>query len=305
VSPADLAAASQGPVVLDGAIGTELLRLGIALPPPLWSAVAIERAPDVLMALHGAYAAAGATVHTANTFRATAWAFRNAGLPDRSRDLSAAAVALARAAIPAGHRVAGSIAPLEDCYSPERSPPPDAARRGHRENAEALARAGVDLLLCETFPHFGEAHIAAEEAVRTGLPVWLSLTAGPRGDLLALSKLRTFARTIRDLGVGVVLVNCLRRARALRAGQELSAAGVPWGAYANVGAPDPVRGWRASGSEGPSAYGRWARTLWQEGAAVVGGCCGTGPGHIAAVARSLIEAGGAPSPPDGRDVPTP
>src|SRR6185436_19015238 len=102
------------------------------------------------------------------------------------------AVAIARAAVPAGHRVAGSLAPLEDCYRPDRSPADP--RPEHREMARALAAAGVDLILCETFPHVGEALVAVEEAVATGIPTWIALTAGPGADLLSPGEVARGAR---------------------------------------------------------------------------------------------------------------
>src|SRR5690606_31364939 len=127
------------------------------------SAAYLTTHPHLVAQLHREYAAAGATVHTANTFRTTP---RAAG--EDWRDLLARAVQLAREAIPPHHRLAGSIAPLEDCYRPDLSPPD--ARPEHRTLARALAEAGVDLLLCETFPHIDEAVIATEEAAATGLP---------------------------------------------------------------------------------------------------------------------------------------
>src|SRR6185436_12595780 len=106
------------------------------------------------------------------------------------------AVAIARAAVPAGHRVAGSLAPLEDCYRPDLSPADP--RPEHRELARALADAGVDLLLCETFPHAGEALVACEEAVATGLETWVSFTAGPDGSLLSPAEVEAAAREAAD-----------------------------------------------------------------------------------------------------------
>ena len=103
---------------------------------------ALEGEPEVVAAIHRDYAAAGATVHTTNTFRT-----RPAVFPEAWEELARRAVRLAREAIPADHRVAGSIAPLEDCYSPELSPAnddPEAARDQHRRLARALAHMSVN-----------------------------------------------------------------------------------------------------------------------------------------------------------------
>ncbi|MFQ5749049.1 MAG: homocysteine S-methyltransferase family protein, partial [Planctomycetota bacterium] len=104
--------------LLDGPMGTELAARGVATPLPAWSAAALRDAPEVVAAIHRDYAAAGAEVHTAATFRTRA---RNVGA--RWEELARLAVRLAREAMPPGARVAGSLAPLGDCYRPEESPP--------------------------------------------------------------------------------------------------------------------------------------------------------------------------------------
>jgi S-methylmethionine-dependent homocysteine/selenocysteine methylase len=254
--------------ILDGPLGTELDRRGVPTPLPRWSAGAIEEAPEVVAAIHRDYARAGATVHTANTFRTKR---RSAG--DAWERLARRAMALLRSAIPAGHRVAGSIAPLEDCYRPDLSPP--APKAEHAELARVLADAGADLLLCETFPHVGEALAAVEAAVETGLPVWVSFTAGPAADLLSPAQVEEGAREAVRRGAQAVLVNCVPVGRTLAFLDGLSRAGVPFGAYANaLGAHDP-----------PERYLDAARTWVAAGATIIGGCCGTGPAHIAALAR--------------------
>ncbi len=285
--------ADSTPLLLDGPIGTELLRRGVATPLPLWSANALWEAPEVLVAIHGDYARAGATVHTANTFRTAAWALRPAGLAERAEELTALAVSLTRRAVPAHHQVGGSMAPLEDCYRPDLSPPPGVARMAHRQQAEALRAAGVDLILCETFPHLGEARIASEEAAATGLPVWLSVTAGPDGGLLEPAALRAFALDAHGLGLSALLVNCVAPDLLLPLLVELRASGLPLGGYGNVGAPDPVQGWRSEGGGGPQAYADAAFQWLAEGASILGGCCGVGPEHIAAIADRLTRRAGA------------
>ena len=219
-------------ILLDGPLGTELLTRRVATPLPGWSAHALDTAPDVVAAIHRDYAKAGARVHTANTFRTQPRWF-----PDRWRELTSRAVAIARDALTGvnqpDYRVAGSIAPLEDCYSPALSPAEP--RPEHRLMARALAEEGVDLLLVETFPHIGEALIAVEEAVATGLPTWLSLTAGPDADLLTVDQVREGAQHAVSLGVEAVLVNCIPTPRVLEYLVGVGDLGVRIGAYANAG----------------------------------------------------------------------
>ena len=270
------------PLLLDGPVGTELDRRGVDTSLPLWSARAIAEAPDVLAAIHRDYAAAGAEVHTANTFRS-----RRATLGDRWEELTHRAVAIARGAVPPAHRVAGSLAPIEDCYRPDLSPPDP--RPEHRAMARALAAAGCDLILCETFPHVGEGLVAVEEAVATGLPVWAAFTAGPSADLLTPDAIGEAAIEAARRGAEAVLVNCVPATDTLRFVERLADAGVPFGAYANAGAPDDRIGWRAPDEDpdAPSRYAAFAREWLRAGATIVGACCGTGSAHIRALASAI------------------
>lgn len=262
--------------ILDGPTGTELAARGVPTPAPAWSAHAIDHAPEVLAAIHRDYAAAGATVHTACTFRT-----KRRQVGEQWEALARRAVAVARDAVPAGHRVAGSIAPLEDCYRPDLSPADP--RPEHRELARALAEAGVDLLLCETFPHVGEALIAVEEAVATGLPVWAAFTAGPDGALLTPAEIEAGAREAVKRGATAVLVSCTAATRTLPYVERLSGAGVPFGAYANAGTPEEGIGWREGGDA--ARYAELAEAWARAGATLIGSCCGTGPAHVRALAE--------------------
>jgi S-methylmethionine-dependent homocysteine/selenocysteine methylase len=275
----------RGVVVLDGPMGTELARRGVPLPAPAWTAAALEHAPDVVAAIHRDYAGAGATVHTTCTFRTRA---RSVGPGWES--LARAAVAIARASVPAHHRVAGSVAPVEDCYRPDLSPGL-ASRAEHRELARVLADCRVDLLLCETFPSPVEAVVAVEEAVRTGIETWVALTAGTEGDLLTPSSLADAARACVSAGARAVLVNCVAATRTGAYVERLADLGVPFGAYANAGGADAGIGWDADAAAGARAYVELATGWMAAGATILGGCCGTGAAHIAAVAGAVEKVG--------------
>lgn len=266
-------------VILDGPIGTELGRLGLDLHQQGWSAAAAEQHPELLAQIHRDYARAGATVHTANTFRTTMRAAGSAwqGWLNRS-------VEIARASVPEDHRVAGSIAPLEDCYEPERSP--ENPRDEHRQMANALATAGVDLILCETFPHTREARIAVEESVATGLETWVAFTAGPSGNLLSPADLNAGARAALEAGASAVMVNCVAASRTLPFVQALAELGVPFGAYANAGSMDGGWTWGTDDADAP-AYLDHARQWVAAGATLIGSCCGTGPDTIALLRSQL------------------
>lgn len=271
-------------VLLDGPMGTELLARGVPTPLPGWSAHALDDAPDVVREIHAAYAAAGAAVHTTNTFRTRPAVFED--WQARARH----AAELAREGGGArGGRIAGSIAPLEDCYRPDLSPAAsDAAgtRAAHAALAEVLAGAGCDLLLCETFPSVAEGLLATEAAVATGRETWTSFTAGPDADLLTPAQLAEGAREAVERGAAAVLVNCVPARATLAYVEALAEAvgdRVPFGAYANAGHVDEGMGW-TSVPGAPEAYAQLAATWVAAGARLVGGCCGTGPEHVAALA---------------------
>jgi len=253
--------------ILDGPLGTALAERGLHLPAPRWSAAALDTAPAVVRAIHRSHVAAGVDVLTANTFRTTARAW-GPGWEVKARE----AVSLARSEAGSAVRVAGSIAPLEDCYCPEWSPP--GAEAEHAALAEVLADAGCDLLLCETFPHVGEALGAVRAAVGTGVPTWLALTAGPDADLLSPREIGNAARAAADAGAAAVLVNCVPASRMLPFVEALQGCGVPFGAYANAGHADEGMGWGAAPDAG-RRYLQHAATWVDAGATIVGACCGT------------------------------
>jgi len=261
--------------ILDGPMGTALIARGHPAPAPMWSAAVLMTAPGAVADLHREYAAAGANVLTANTFRT-----RPKDVGANWSTLAAQAVELAKTARE-GHphcRVAGSIAPHADCYRPDLA----SAASGpvHAAVASTLARAGVDLLLVETFPHIPEALAALDGALSTGIETWLSFTAGPGGDLLSPDDVHRGAEAAVRMGAAAVLVNCIPAgeiARFLPAMQGLS---VPFGAYANAGSPEEGIGW-TDPTDGPHRYADMAEMWVDMGATIIGSCCGTGPQHTA------------------------
>lgn len=268
--------------ILDGPVGTQLAARGVELTLPLWSAYAVAERPEVVASIHAAYVSAGATVHRTATFRTTE---RYAGAEWEA--LARKAAALARSAVPRRCRIAGSIAPIEDCYLPALSPKPADARKAHRALAQVLADEALDLIICETFANVDEAVIAVEEAVVTGLETWISFTAGPDGTLMTPAAMAAGARQCIAGGAKAVLVNCTAASKTLPYVEALSDLGVPVGAYANAGRLDEGIGWAGRYDDeteatriAAHAYGDFAGQWVVAGASIVGSCCGTGPAHI-------------------------
>lgn len=276
--------------IMDGALGTELIARGVCLEGVAWSASAIGNAAETLANVHADYARAGATLHIANTFRTQPGA-----LGGTWREALGEATRIARAALPPGNELLGSIAPVEDCYRPDLSPGAK-ARTSHRAVAQALAQAGCDVLLCETFAAEEEALTAVEEAVATGLPVWIAMTAGPHADLLTPRELVKAAGRAIELGAQRALVNCVAASKAQPYVDELARLGVPFGVYANAGSKEEGLGWEQTTTESAARYADLARGWVEAGATVVGGCCGTRPAHIAALARSFATRASSGSP---------
>ena len=152
--------------------------------------------------------------------------------------------------------------------------------------AQALAAAGVDIILVETFPHIGEALIAVEEAVATGVPTWVAFTAGPKADLLDVDAIHAGAADAAARGAEVLLVNCIPTAIVSQFLPALADHGKPFGAYGNAGSADDESGFKTSALS-PSAYSAAALSWIEMGASIIGGCCGTQVAHIRAIADQL------------------
>lgn len=283
------------PVVLDGALGTELQRHGIRCELPLWSANALIESPDTVRRIHEAYVDAGSEILTANTFRTQARTLARTGEADRSRQLTDLAVSLAReAAANASQRtwIAGSAPPLEDCYEPERVPDESTLEREHAEHAENLARAGVDLVLVETMIATREARAAAAAARRTDLPFGVSFACSSNARLLSGEPLEAAVDAIATHEPSFVAVNCLPPQDVPACLLELDRLRdrlppeTVLGAYANLGLPGPD-GYRDACT--PERFAEHVLAWIAQGARVVGGCCGTTPETLRAIAHALGE----------------
>jgi S-methylmethionine-dependent homocysteine/selenocysteine methylase len=269
-------------------MGTELQRRGADTRLPLWSARALVEAPGLVREIHREEVAAGAELLTSNTFRTHRRTLAKGGLAERSRELTALAVRLARDAGAAAGRdviVAGSLAPLEDCYRPDLVPEDTALEREHREQAESLAEAGVDLLLLETHNTIRELAAAARAAQATGLPIIASMVTNGEGRLLSGEAIEDAVRALEPFGPDALSINCVPAARLSADLARLAAAApdLPLGAYGNLGLPADDFGWSFNEELSPEAYADHARGWVDLGARLVGGCCGTTPAHTAAL----------------------
>jgi S-methylmethionine-dependent homocysteine/selenocysteine methylase len=286
------------PLVLDAAMGSDLDRRGLPTTLPLWSAIGLLERPDLVRQIHLENLLAGADIITTDTFRTTARTLRKAGIdPARAPKLDTLAVRLAAEARDEAGRpeawIAGSMAPLEDCYLPTFETPPQIALTEHRAQARNLAAAGVDLIMVETMPTAAEAEIALRAAVETGRPATVGFVCAmpDRGEpvrLLSGETLHDAVARVSPLAPAAIFVNCAAPpviTAALRELCELTT--LPTGVYANVGHVDDERGWSPAGGMTGEQYAEHAAEWIAIGARVVGGCCGTHPEHTAALRRSI------------------
>jgi S-methylmethionine-dependent homocysteine/selenocysteine methylase len=280
----------ERPRVLDGATGAELLRRGVAAAGRLWGAGALIEDPEAVRALHREYAEAGAEALTAATFRVAPYALRRAGIEDRAGKLALLAVRLAReGAAEAGRDalVFASQTTLEDCYRPDLVPDDDTLESEHAATADILARARPDALLLETFNTAREARIAAAAAAATGLPVIVSFVCR-RGMLLSGEEPGDAAAAVCIPGVVAIGVNCTAVEDMLPALIRTAAStSLPLVAYANNAWHAADTPWLAAEPVPPEGFARTAAMWVAAGARLVGGCCGTNPDHIAAIASRL------------------
>jgi S-methylmethionine-dependent homocysteine/selenocysteine methylase len=283
----------EGPaLLLDAAMGTELQRRGADTRLPLWSARALIDAPKLVSEIHRDEVAAGAEVLTANTFRTHRRTLAKGGLAERSRVLTAFAVALARDATAESGRevfVAGSLSPLEDCYRPDLVPEDATLEREHREQADSLAAAGVDVILLETHNTIRELVAAARAAKETGLPFVASMVTNGSGRLLSGQPIGDAVHALAPFAPDAFSINCVLAARLGSDLARLGAAapGVPLAAYGNMGLPTDDLGWAFTEELSPEAYAHYSRAWLALGIRLVGGCCGTTPAHTAALRRVL------------------
>jgi homocysteine S-methyltransferase len=212
------------PVLLDGPMGTEIERRGGNTSVPLWSAQGLLDNPDMIKDIHIDYIKAGTQVITTNTFRTQERTFRKIGLNNYGKSMTQLAVELAQDAIKQTSqsvKVAGSIAPLEDCYSPELVPKITDLKQEHKDMIDWLYDSGIDIFLIETMNTVKEAKVALELTKEYDLPVWMGMTVDNNGTILSGETWNELIQSIDKLP-DVLFVNCSSRIGTGKALLELN-----------------------------------------------------------------------------------
>ncbi|MDX1576056.1 MAG: homocysteine S-methyltransferase family protein, partial [Kiloniellales bacterium] len=226
--------------LLDGGMGRELQRRGLASVSGAWSAAALIAQPSVVREIHKDFIAAGAEVITTSNYAVVPFMLARGGLEDRMEELLSASVRLAREAREAagrrGVRIAGSLPPLAQSYRPELVGASMEIEPLYRRIASILAP-GIDLFLCETMSSGAEARSAVTAAADFGKPVWVSWTLDDEvtGRLRSGDSPGEAVAALEGLPVEAFLFNCCLPEAISAALPALRAAtSRPIGAYANA-----------------------------------------------------------------------
>ncbi len=273
-------------VVFDGAMGTMLYAAGIPFSR-CFDELNVSR-PELVREIHEAYVAAGAQVIETNTFGANRFRLQEIEQGRHVRAFNEAAVRLAREAAGGRALVAGSIGPLGKHMAPIGNLSREEAGDAYREQAEILVGAGVDLLALETVTNLDEMVVAVRAVRGLGRPVVAMLTFNEDAKTLVGNKPREVAQALTAEGVTALGANCSVGPQAILETLELLVphSGVPVVVMPNAGLPRLVGG-RYFYLSSPEYVAGFARKAVEAGASAVGGCCGTTPEHIAAIAEAV------------------
>ncbi|MGQ9780339.1 MAG: homocysteine S-methyltransferase family protein [Bacillota bacterium] len=266
-------------LLLDGAMGTQLQEAG--LPPgvaPEWWNLA---EPAKVEAIHRAYREAGAQMLETNTFGANPIKLAHFGLAAQAAEINRAAVELARKAAGEEAWVVASVGPTGRVLAPLGDLDPEEAAAAFTLQASALAAAGVDAINIETMADMVEMRLALLAALSTGLPVMAEFTFEPNGRTLFGSPPEAVGAFLAGFPLLAAGINCGLTPDLVP--PVLEGIGATWPGPLIV---QPNAG-RPGSYLGPEEFAAATASLQEKGASVLGGCCGTGPAHIAHLRRAL------------------
>ncbi len=287
------------PLLFDGAMGTALYTKGIFINRCFEDANFTN--PALVKEIHQEYLSAGAQVITTNSFGANAFKLKGHNLQDKTHLINREAALLARAVVKDQAYVAGSVGPLGVRIEPWGPTSFDEARSAFREQIAGLVEGGIDVVCLETFSDISEIQqaILASRDVKPDLPVIAHLVIDPDGATPLGTPLEWAMKKLDEWNVDVVGLNCsVGPAPMMTAIARIRAATQkPICFQPNAGLPKLVDG-RQIYMSTPEYMAEFAKDFLQAGVRFVGGCCGTGPDHIKAMAnairhnRAMTEGGG-------------
>ena len=272
--------------LLDGAMGSEFIRRGEILPPHTWSADVNLTNPDLLYGIHQEYVTAGVDYLTTNTFRTTPRAYQKTGLSYKEAHSAAKismhnAVQMARKASNDSIKILGSIAPLEDCYSPDLFPGADLATKEFSVITEWLADERIDIFLLETMNNILETKTCLDVVEKYKLPIWVSFNLLDSDHIQSGELLKDAIKMVNKFSVDCILLNCNPLNRTFGALETLARhCSGKWGIYPNLGVGEPSPDGIIKDYHSDAEFIDLTKNAVKLGATVVGGCCGSNPKHI-------------------------
>ena len=283
--------AKERTVLLDGGMGTELIRSGFTQEdcPESWNV----QKPEIVKKIHMSYFDAGSDVVLTNSFGGNRIKLASHGLGDKCHELNLAAARLAAEIKPKGKFVAGSMGPTGKFLKPHGEFTEEEFESAYAVQAKALADGGVDFILIETQYDLKEALCALRGARRSShLPIFVTMTfnRNPRGyfNIMGDSVLQCLeeleAQDVPAVGTNctldssdmVDLIKIMREATPL-----------PLIAQANAGQPSISSEGEVTYSQDVEDYVRFIPQMTKNGARIIGGCCGTNPDYIKRMAELI------------------
>jgi len=287
----------QGVFVLDGAMGTQLFARGVE-PGRCNDWLCVEQ-PDIVLDVHQAYLDAGVDAVITNTFGANRYALVRHGFAEKVFEINKAGAQVARKAAGEGRYVLGDIGPTGDFLEPLGTLKPDQVREAFVEQVKGLREGGVDGLIIETMTAMEEMEvaIAAAQSAGGGLPVLASMSFDKGGagfrTMMGVDAAMAVAKMI-TLGVDAVGFNCgtatlneyVELAKLYVIAAKAAKGKVQIFAEPNAGKPELVDG-QAVYKVTPKEFAAACREILEAGIHILGGCCGSTPDHMRALAQTL------------------
>ena len=277
-------------LLADGATGTNLFHAGLetGYPPELWN---VEY-PDRVISLHASFIAAGADIILTNSFGGTSFRLKLHQAENSVNALNLAAAGLARQAADAADKpvlVAGSMGPTGELFQPLGALTADAAEQAFAEQAFALAEGGADLLWIETMSSLEEVEAAVKGARQTNLPIAATMTFDTAGRTMMGVTPEAYTEFAISLGLDAFGANCgIGPAELLDSVQKFQHRKEKPAVIAkgNCGIPVYVDG-KIHYHGTPELMADYAVLARDLGVKIIGGCCGTSPEHVRAMAQAL------------------
>ncbi len=288
---------SEGLFLLDGAMGTQLIPRGTE--GRVCNDYQNINSADIVFDVHRAYLEAGSDAVITNTFGANKYALARHGLAEEVAGINTAGAKMARRAAGEEKYVLGDIGPSGDFLEPLGSLKPDELEDAFAQQAKALLAGGVDGFIIETMTALDEIEIAIEavESVSNDLPVFASMSFDRAGDdfktMMGVDIDSAVSKMV-SLGVDAVGFNCgtleldeyVELAEKFVSVVRALSRDVLVFAEPNAGKPELVDD-KAVYRVSPDDFAAAAEKIHSAGVTIIGGCCGTGPEHIEAVAKKL------------------